>query len=244
MTREDLIARHTARWGFRPRGPFEGAQQYRDAVIAFLETRDWAASFEVRIGKPQPEWSTDEARAFEAHMMRPRRGPGTDPVPAVFVEAGRFPCIFETLRLLAHAGFEVLAALRRKDPLASVPIYAHAVLLDGTTLVTITSSGDRLGVLKGAAQQLPLYGYVLVFDAFIHSIDRVSGTATKRDALLAHLGTREERHVLDRAYTVAGRTVTFDAERDLDLRTGNELDSFVDPYAELFVSVPPVARPQ
>jgi hypothetical protein len=61
-----------------------------------------------------------------------------------------------------------------------------------------TSSRDRLAVLQMAAKRWALYGYVLVFDAFVHAIDREKRTASKRDALLAHVGTREDRHVLQR----------------------------------------------
>jgi hypothetical protein len=67
-TRDELIAQHTTRWGFRKRGPFEGPQQYIDAVIAFLQTRDWAASFEVRLGKPQREWTAADVEAFHQHL--------------------------------------------------------------------------------------------------------------------------------------------------------------------------------
>lgn len=246
MTRDDLVRQHTARWEFRARGPFEGAQQYVDAVVAFLETRDWAAAFEVRLGKAQTEWTADDVRAFEDHVTRPRHRPDiTTPIAKLFVEVGTVPTTMVALVEIARAGFDLLARKLPPGP-DGLPVYAHVITLDGRVAVTTVSANERIAVLKTAAQQLPLYGFVLVFDAFVHSVDRVGGTATKQDALLAHVGTREDRHVLTRRYTVAGRTVRFEPESDVDLRAAavGGPESFRDPYAEVFVSVPPVTRPQ
>jgi hypothetical protein len=251
MTREDLIARHTARWGFRPRGPFEGAQQYREAAIAFLETRDWAAAHEVRTGRTQADWTPDDTQAFHDRMTsRPMMA--NEPSPALFVDVAPAPCTVDALLLVARASIEDLATKRLKhvragNPQESLPVLAHVITLTERLLITTASSGNRLGVLRAAAQQLPLYGYVLVFDAFMHSIDEVKKTATKRDTLMAHVGTRDgARILLQRPYTIAGRTVTRDAENLIDMRAPGpgQPDRFVDPYAELFVSVPPVKRPQ
>ena len=248
MTRDELITQHTTRWKFRRRGPFESAQAYVDAVIAFLQTRDWAASFEVRLGKPQTEWSAADVQSFHDHLTRPRNRPNDTPVSALFLEVCTVPCTVEALLALADASFEDLAAQRRAKPLLELPIYAQVVTLEGRVLVTTASSDNRLGVLKNAAQQLPLYGYVLTFDAFVHGLTPTTGTATKRDALLCHVGTREARHVLQRPYTVTGRRVTFDAPIDINLHETRNADGtaiqFEDPYAELFVSVPTPARPQ
>jgi hypothetical protein len=246
MSAEDPLVQHTTRWGFRRRAPFEGAEQYRTAAVAFLETRDWAAAHEVRLGKGQADWTPAEVQAFQDHLLAKQRPAHDAPVTALFMEMDVVPCTLAALLDVARIALDLLADLRRKDVIASLPIFAHVIALDGRLLVAPCSSDDRIAVLRAATRTLPLYGYVLVFDAFAHAI--TPGVAKKRDVLLAHVGTREERRCVQRAYTVSGSRVRFDADQEIDMKAPTSPDGvsqrFTDPYAELFVSVPPPARPQ
>jgi hypothetical protein len=244
----DLLVTHTRRWGFRARGPFEGAQQYREAAIVFLESRDWAAAHEVRLDKPQADWTPAEAQAFADRLNSFHTRPRDErPAGAVFVEVGQVPCTIEGIREVAAAGLDELAKRRRAHPAGELPIFAHILRLDGMVGLTTVSGHERLRVLRTAARTVPLYGYALVFDAYLHAIADVGGAsthATKREALLAHVGTRDDRLILQRPYTVVGRRVTFQPEHVIDVRASNPDWHIHDPYAELFVSVPAPARPQ
>lgn len=240
---EALIGQHVARWGFRPREPFESPEQYRQAVITFLETRDWAASFEVRLGKTQNQWTPAEVKQFAEHLLSRRRPSGVQPASALFVELEDvvMPCTIDALLEISHVALDDLAKRRRADHQEELPIVVYILRLDGCVGITTCSSNNRISVLKVAIQTLPVYGYVLAFDAFVHEIKE--GTAKKRDALMTHIGTRDDRRVVKRTYTVTGSRVVFDAEQVIDFKTPTTVEgepqSFTDPYAELFVSVPP-----
>lgn len=161
--------------------------------------------------------------------------------------AGRVACTLAGVRLVAAYAQEVLEVKRLADARAELPIILQIITLESRNMVTTVSSDDRIAVLRGAARTYPLYAYALTFDAFVHNAD--GQTATKSDALLTHLGTRDgDRHILQRRYTVDGARVTMQPETDLDCRqvetpTG-ERCTVTDPYAWVFVSVPTPARPQ
>ena len=82
---------------------------------------------------------------------------------------------------------------------------------------------------------------MLVFDAFVHAIEVAqdgSQKASKRDAILCQVGTRELRRMMRRLYRLEDDRAIFDTPplEDLD---GGDLRNGIDPYAEIFVSVPP-----
>jgi hypothetical protein len=212
-------------------------------VLHHLERRDWAAAEEVRLAKPQATWSREEHAAFLARLKARPRATQDRPATALFVEAGRREASHAALIEIAQFALGTLADMRRTDPRRELPIVPHILTTDGRLLVTHCGSDDRIAVLRLAAQQLPIFGCVLAFDAFAHRFDG-DGVSTKVDTLLAHVIARDFRHVLQRPYRIAANGApVFEAEQDVDMHdpaTGE----FEDPYAFLFVSVPTAnARP-
>jgi hypothetical protein len=248
----DTLLRSIAlKYGFRPRGPGEGLARYRAALIEYVVVRDYAAAHEARVGRRQAEWSPVEAQAFEAHL-RARRPPPIDD-DADFsglpmLHAGHYACTEPALLELADRGLAATMAHRQANPTRELAIIAGVLLTNGEHLVTLVSRGDRIALLKWLARNHPVFGFTLVFDAFIHTLEKhpVTGETTKavtRDAITMHIGTRERRIVKTRPYAVVnGRTVFHDPLPDIDSRAPQgELE---DCYAEIFVSVPTPARPQ
>jgi hypothetical protein len=85
-----------------------------------------------------------------------------------------------------------------------------------------------------------VFGFFLVFDAFIHAITETPAgkRAEKGEAILAQIGTRDLRVTKRRPYRRLKGRVVFDdpPPEDIDMRG---LDVVSDPYASIFVSVPP-----
>jgi hypothetical protein len=131
MTRDELIALYTTRSGYRRQAPSEGRQLYIDAVIAFLETRDWAAAHEVRLGKPQAAWTPAEAVVFEVLMSRRPAVSADRPIPNNFIVVGHVPETLDALIQIAHTGFDELTERRHADPLCELPTFATVVTLAG-----------------------------------------------------------------------------------------------------------------
>jgi hypothetical protein len=68
-----LIAQYAKAYDFRSRGPFEGQRQYLEALIVHVENRDMAAAHELRVGRPQKDWTPDDVASFRDRMLRTHR---------------------------------------------------------------------------------------------------------------------------------------------------------------------------
>jgi hypothetical protein len=153
-------------------------------------------------------------------------------------ESGPFPTTEASLIGLATSALEMSCERRRDAPTAEIPILSSVLLDTGTLVTTAVARDDRVAVLKALARSLPVFGFFIVADTFLHHSDRVTGRASKEEGLVAHLGTRELRLMMTRVYRRDGDRIVFDDPprpvvnmRDPDLRVR-------DPYAGIFVSVP------
>ena len=132
------------------------------------------------------------------------------------------------------------------------------LLTDGHVRVTaVANRADRRAVLNTLAHNHPVFGFALVFDAFLHAV--VNGPSGKRtesvDVLMAQIGTRDLRVMRRRPYRrVKGRAV-FETPPPEDVTwnppggagtapTRGDLHIETDPYAGLFLTVPTSSRAQ
>ena len=231
-----------ATYQFRNQKPGESYAVWRAKLIAHVATRDMAAAHEVRVGRKQAEWTTNDVRAFgdwcrDAPGPRETLRPGVQVYPA-FDEAGH-AVTEETLVDLATRGLDAVCAMRHESPTADIAIFASVLLLTGHYLTVPVSSGDRLAILKLLARDKPVFGFVLVFDGWVHRILPDHTAATKCDAFMAQIGTREMRRMLIRPYRFVDGLAVFDAAYEMNPRQFDD-----DPYASIFVSVPaPTGQP-
>lgn len=245
ITRADLIARARAVYPFRSPGLTETSAHYLDALIHHVADRDLAMAHELRVGRLQAEWTPEDVAAFKRFI-----GPPHDPREDIrddFVLIADFAHCEPTEAALLTAAARALAICvdrRKAKPLETMPILCNVVLTDGRLMLTSPTRGDRVAVLKQMARNLPVFGFFVLADVFIHGIDfdperlpaQVPTRATKKDALIAHVGTRDLRRMMTRTYRVVdGRAVFDEPWPDVDKR-GHE--TMHDPYASIFVSVP------
>jgi hypothetical protein len=224
--------------GFRARRPDETEARYRAALIDHVATRDYAAAFELIVRRAQTAWTPDDARAFQDYLQS-RTGPPEDLSPGVhafplqMTAPGASPVTEAALLRIAETTLDGFMQTRRDRPTAALPVLVLALLTDGRVISTSVRSCDRLAILKTLAQTHPLFGFVLAFDAWMHKV--VNGCASKQDALLLHVGTRDLRQMRCRPYRLEGGRVTFvePPPPDLDKRDAAHVD---DPYASVFVT--------
>jgi len=239
-----LAIQAAATYGFRPQGAKEPDDAYRAALIPYLEVRDWAAAYEVRLDRPQAEWTPAETQAFADHILSHKRPPAMefDPGLHAFV-VGELPSVgpasLDALIALAECALRSVTATRAERPTAEIPILCTALLMDGRSLSTATDPGRRLAFLNAVIRHAPVFGYIVATDAFLHLIDKITGTASKRDGFIVHLGTHDgARQMWQVPYRIEDGRVLFAPRVVL---AGEEFRKGCghDPYAELFVSVPP-----
>ncbi len=242
-----------------------GVAAYVRDLIAHVNSRDWAAAHELRIGKPQAEWTPDDANGF-ARLLKGKTRTDHELDPGVhrfqgFDFGDGFPVTEACLRELANDSLTDLMDMRRKDATKELPILAVVLLTTGGARLLLPGSNDRIGLLKHLARTEPVFGFALTFDSWMHELtvadtekdlsptswqtdQRRIGKATKRDALVQHIITRDLRLIRRRTYGFEGTRAVFDepAPPDIDVRVqGPTVD---DPYAELFVTVPRSGVPQ
>jgi len=239
VTLDELIAVAVARYEFRRQLRKETAAAYRVALIDHVETRDFAAAHELRIGKPQAEWSPDDVHDFKTRTLKIPRvrqefAPGETPfgLPVVCVAGGSAAVTDELLFTLADNGLTAVIERRIAEPQWDVPILISALLMDGSLVATTSARGSRVAVLKYLARNSPLFGFFIAADMFLHTIDDT--TATKTEGIIMHIGTRERRLVRLATYSRTPAGVVFAPTKDMVPTASDE-----DPYAEVFVSVPP-----
>lgn len=243
MTRDDLVAAALLKYPFRRREWNEPAGAYLAAVIAHVKARDWAAAHELAVGRPQAEWTRADVEAFRREREAKYRWPSERSVQPDFTMTlpHRYPTTEAGLRTVATRGMEGYIRLRReKDADVNLVPIVNVLLTSGEVRICSTARDDRIAVLKWLAREEPVFGYILLADVFIHGIAADDASASRQDALLAHLGTRELRLVWTRPYVWRGRRLEVAPLREIDLR--KEGPNAVDPYAGIFVSVPTTGR--
>ena len=238
-----LVVQAAAKWKFRPQAAFESDDAYRAALSAFLESRDWAAAHEVRLDRIQAEWTGPETDDFYNRIVTRKAPPSMEFAEGLHAFAiAELPSVgsptWDGLLALAEAGLTAVRDRRQKNPTAEIPVFLSVVLDDGRSMHTATDPGRRLAFIKAMIRKYAVFGYVVIIDAFIHAINTDTGTATKRDAFLVHIGTRTERQMWHLPYRVEDRRVIFEPRVEFD-RSFMRDTATLDPYAELFVSVPP-----
>jgi hypothetical protein len=239
MTIDALIARALSLYPFRSRGRSESASHYRRALTAHVESRDWALAHELRTGRAQSDWTTEDVAAFHAARTNSRQWPredlrpGTHAIP--YLELDTAPATENGLRDLARRGLDAVCDRRRDNPRLSFPILIHLVLTDGRVRLVLSQRDDRIAILRTFARSVPLFGFVVIADTFMHRIINDASQrpvrADKTDAFVAHIGTRDLRIMMTRPYRVDADRVTFgDVPPDLDKRD----PGVEDPYAVVF----------
>ena len=219
--------------------------QWMVRLVAHVEQRDWAEAFEIMVGKPQAEWSPEDVQAFADRRLNPDRprakrefAPGEYfAVPGVEELSSTYERSLDSVIALASKGLDWFVTERKRAPSRELPIIASVLLIDGHILSAACDSDNRIAVIKHLARTMPVYGFWLVFDAFVHAMQiGPEAKATKRDCLICQMGTRDARRMMRRSYEVLHGVAVFDPP--LDDMTDDTIRSGEDPYAEIFVSVP------
>jgi len=241
-----LAAAAIVTYKFRTRRPHEPEAEYLGDLVQHVEQRDFAAAHELRVGRRQADWTKADVQAFHEHLNRRGwHGPSEDLPPGVTVRPALEIGIAEVSEagLLAYATemLDALVDLRKRRPTGELWIAASVVLTDGRALATFVSRGDRVAVIKALARTQPVFGFVVACDVFIHGIDTRRGEATKQDAIIAHVGTREIRLIKVRPYALEHGQAVFVDPPPPDIDKAAEVCS--DPYAGIFVTVPPPTGP-
>jgi hypothetical protein len=240
MTLDEMIAAAARQYQFRRQLKKESAAAYRHALIAHVESHDFAMAHELRLGKPQPEWTVEEVIAFKHRILElPRTRQDHEwlmpaGTPVIATPPGTEDVTEAHLRELAEFGLQDIIGRRRRNPTWEVPIVVSVLLMTGSSLITTTQRGDRFALLKFLARNGPVFGFFLVADMFLHKIGDTK--AEKQEGIILHVGTRDMRLVRVATYARTPTGIVFAAPFDMDMRSGNVID---DPYADIFVSVPP-----
>ncbi len=242
MTISPLTIEIAVLYDFRAPRPGESESEYREAVIRHVEIRDWSAANEVRLQKRQADWTPAEVDAFVARVKR-------KPHPSMEFEPGVHAFPVETFRgvpatwtaLCEYADRAVAVMRERRRAHASIPVLLGVVTTDGRLLMSGSHPGHRLAILKTIIRREPAYGFFAATDAFIHAV-KEHERAEKSEAFILHLGTRDgEREMWTYPYRVEDRRIVDEPRRVLDLRAmrADPNAGLEDPYAELFISIPP-----
>ena len=243
-----LAAAAIVQYKFRARRPHEPEADYLGDLLHHVESRDFAAAHELRVGRRQADWTPADVQAFHDHMSRRQHGPLEDLPPGTFVAAALElgPVEVSPAGLLEYATewLDTVVGMRTRRPTGELLIVASVVLLNGRALATQVGRAERVAVVKALARSQPVFGFVVVCDVFIHGIDTVHGQASKQDAILCHVGTREMRIMKIRPYALEHGKAVFVDPPPPDVDKATEAGLIQDPYAGIFVSVPtPTGRP-
>jgi len=241
LTLLELMKAAATRWQFRPCGPLEDPEAYRQTLIEHVHARDYAMAHELRVGRAQADWTEDDIRTFKERLFA-LQGPPDAPLPFAAIpmmETGKFsgPLSIDMVAEMARRMLNWFMQERRRAPQREFRPMIDLLLMDGRTLATEVNRNDRIAVLKTLAQHLPVYGFVIGFDAYAHLIAPDNTTVEKRDCLIVHIGTRDVRiaKVWPYRYQPNGTVVFEEMRPDMDMRGPHGIQ---DPYASIFVSVP------
>lgn len=240
MNRTEILARALQAYPFREAEPHESPVDYLSAMCDHIEQHDFAAAHEIRLGKLQADWTPEEVDAFRVRISSlPRAKQEVGPHEAIPWLAASvladIPATEASLVVLADAALEDFKERRTRDPFESFPIVLHLLLVDGRFMAGFCNRGDRVAITRWAVQHLPVFGFFVIADAWMHGIGNTR--AIKFSALVVNVGTRDLARAMIRPYEiVGGRTKWLDVPPDIDKRGPDMID---DPYAGVFVSVPP-----
>ena len=232
------------KYPFRERHPEESDEQYTKAVIDFIETRDWALAHEIRVNTRQPEWDavqTDDFRKRVSRKFVPREPATSSPggmrmLPMSVVGRIDEKDVTESMLIdMAETALGALLSARIADPEREVPALVHVLLSDGQILYAAVNPEERVSVLRALVQAVPVFGYFVLLDVFMHGMpaEGREGKATKQDALIAHIGTREMRRMVAQPYQIDGARVVAGERSTLKKDTPKIVEE-VDPYAGVF----------
>lgn len=247
-TRRELIEHALTLYPFRDIRSDEQRPTYLRALVEHVQDHDWGLAFEILFGKRQVDWTPDETRRFVEHMTN--RPMPTNKAPATLDElditppesGGIWPVTDEAMDEMLTEMMTALLDWRRDQPTKSLPVMIAVLMMTGEMTFAQVGRGDRVRALKYLAQHAPVYGYVIAFDAFMHTIDG-SSRATKTDCILGHVGTRTLRRTRRMPYRYMDDRRRIEVLPQLPDFTPNADNEAVDPYAEIFVSVPTSDRP-
>jgi hypothetical protein len=110
---------------------------------------------------------------------------------------------------------------------------ASVLLTSGQFLTAVVSTDDRKALLKAWIESLPVYGYVLTADAYMHSVD-LDGTKTSTtEGFISHIGSRSGmRHLIVQLYRREGDAIVVERREEFN-KSEQEMK---DPYADLFAA--------
>jgi hypothetical protein len=246
-----LIDAALRQYPFRQPHAGESADAYREALIRHVQKHDYAAAHEIRVGRPQAEWTPAEVQEFRDRIWTAGGPtdtftPGVHVFPHVREEPGSWKATDAELLDLAKRALKVSMRKREKQPTAPVPIFLSVVLTTGAAIHATVDSDNRLALLTTIAKTEPVFGYVLVFDAWMHRVDLENGRAVKQDCFMAQIGSRDGLRIMQRRpYRVVSDTYVVFETPPPDVNVREHDGECEDPYASVFVSVPltPEARP-
>lgn len=239
-------------YGFRARRPDESVRAYHEALVTFVESRNYGAGHELRIGKPRAAWTPEDHETFRQRLTSRYSGGPSDffrsPLTTIDsrVSSGH-PVSDTTLQTEADIFLRFMRERREGSMTRQLPIMAAVLCTDGRLVMAFVSGEQRKAVLCGWIAVLPVFGYILVFDSYIHGVDLdpATGQATDSqttDALTCHIGSRTGlRELRTWRYALVDGVVTFGDLAVTDKSTGGTGSH--DPYADLF-AVPASGIPQ
>jgi hypothetical protein len=209
------------------RGPEAGEDPavYLRALVEHVRKRDMALAHELLLGKRQAEWSPEEVHGFaraSEHLGGASEEFSEGVHVAVAVSTDHEEVSEVNLLRCASRGLEAMMQMRREAPTRELRIMLNVLLTTGELTTYMPAHHDRLALLKHLVRTQPVFGFFLLFDAFIHNINDARGPtakATKRDALLMRIGTRERHWMKTRPYRVldGGKRAVFDNPPPPDL---------------------------
>lgn len=241
MTLDELVMAAFDKYGFRAPQPGEDPAAYREAFITYIEQRDFAMAYELRVGRAQADWTADDVKAFRERIEAVPRGPGRDVhmIPMMGSNAGEWAPTDESMHVILDELLNMFRDWRLADPREVLFPHIAVLLMDGQLLTAPVERGERKGALRMLTRHGPCYGWAVVADAYMHLITD-NNQAKKQDVILGHMGTRTTRIIKNLLYQyVNGRPVFRDEPQLWDLRDLPPGETIEDPYADLLVSVPP-----
>jgi hypothetical protein len=237
----DLISHALTMYPFRDPQPDESDEHYMHAVVAHVRAHDMGLAFELVVGRRQADWTPDQVTAFHDFMTADFVGPREDfttPQTIIGLRIKGVPISPESLRAQAERDLAFMMGQRTRRPTETPAIMVSVLDEQGEYRTTVVPNrDDRLATLKALVRKFPVYGFVVVADIFLHSVDKATNHARKQDALIAHVGTRDRLYMLLRPYHVTPQGVVFDPPMpDLEMTA-----DMVSVYRDVFVTVPPTS---
>ncbi len=242
MTEEHLlmIVDAVAKYEFRLPTREEDKLEYIKELIRHVDKRDWSAAHELRVGRRQVDWTPEDVKLFHEQFGHGHRGVRdtfkSNPTSFVYVEHKKS---YETsdagLMELANKELDIYASMRVDKPTKQLPAVCCVLDTTGSVRSTISDPEDRIAIVKTLDKIQPIFGFVVIIDAYRHAVDIVVGKATKVDSIVCHIGSRTLRRILSRDYKIENDVVIFTGETEENPSFDNpKMKMTQDPYAQIF----------